>query len=124
MITIDDFHKLDIRVGTILSVEKVPDTDKLLKLSVDFGMKEVVVVEEGGVPVEPERDVRTIVSGIALFFDDPQALVGKQCPFIYNLAPRTLRGIESNGMILAAGDGTSFAVLHPDRPIPPGSKIR
>ena len=118
MATIDDFHKIEIRIGTILSVEKVPDTDKLLKLSVDFGLKET---DEG---VEPEREIRTIVSGIALFFEDPQALVGKQCPFVYNLEPRMIRGIESNGMILAAGDGDSFAVLHPDRPVHPGSKIK
>lgn len=127
MITIEDFHKLDIRIGTILSVEKVPDTDKLLKLSVDFGSKEIAATnggEENQAVAESAREIRTVVSGIAPFFDDPQLLVGKQCPFLYNLEPRTLRGIESNGMILAAGDEVSFAVLHPDRPIAPGSKLR
>jgi methionyl-tRNA synthetase len=118
MITIDDFHRVEIRIGTILSVEKVPDTDKLLKLSVDFGLK------EGGAEGESEKEIRTIVSGIALFFEDSQSLVGKQCPFVYNLEPRMIRGIESRGMILAAGDGESFAVLHPDRPVHPGSKIK
>lgn len=127
MITIDDFHTIEIRIGTILAVEKVPETDKLLKLSVDFGPRKVEPVAEGelaAAPKEGEREIRTIVSGIALFFEDPQSLVGKQCPFVYNLAPRMLRGIESNGMILAAGDGDSFAVLHPDRPVEAGSKIK
>lgn len=124
MITIDDFAKIDIRIGTILSVEKIPDTDKLLKLSVDFGFLPAEVKEGDEAVQEPVRDIRTIVSGIALFFEDPQVLVGKQCPFIYNLAPRMLRGVESNGMIMAAGDGSSFAVLHPDRPVPPGCRIK
>jgi methionyl-tRNA synthetase len=126
MITIDDLQKIEIRIGTIVTVEKVPDTDKLLKLSVDFGLRQVKVpAVEGGVEeLREEREIRTIVSGIALFFDDPQTLVGTQCPFVYNLAPRMLRGIESNGMILAAGDGDSFAVLHPDRPVQPGAKIK
>jgi methionyl-tRNA synthetase len=127
MITIDDFHNIEIRIGTILAVEKVPDTDKLLKLSVDFGVQQFTASTDGALSdttVQPQREIRTIVSGIALFFEDPQTLVGKQCPFVYNLAPRMLRGIESNGMILAAGDGDSFAVLHPDRPVAPGSKIK
>lgn len=127
MITIDDFHNIEIRIGTILTVEKVPDTDKLLKLTVDFGVKKQTAPEGGetvDVQATEEREIRTIVSGIALFFEDPQMLVGKQCPFVYNLAPRMLRGIESNGMILAAGDEDSFAVLHPDRPVAPGSKIK
>ena len=124
MITIDDFAKVEIRIGTILTVEKVPDTDKLLKLSVDFGEVSSAPPAEGEVAPEPVREIRTIVSGIALYFEDPQVLVGKQCPFLYNLAPRMLRGIESNGMIMAAGDGTSFALLHPDRPVTPGCKIK
>lgn len=131
MITIDDLQKIEIRMGTILTVEKVPETDKLLKLSVDFGIKKIsppIAAGEGiegvATPVTEEREIRTIVSGIALFFEDPQVLVGRQCPFVYNLAPRMLRGIESNGMILAAGDGDSFAVLHPDRPVAPGAKIK
>lgn len=121
MATIDDFHTIEIRIGTILTVEKVPDTDKLLKLSVDFGNK--TVSNETGEPVEV-KEIRTIVSGIALFFEDPQHLVGKQCPFVYNLEPRTIRGIESNGMILAVGDDADFAVLHPDRPVRSGAKLR
>jgi methionyl-tRNA synthetase len=82
----DDFGKLDLRVGTILSVEKVAKADKLLKLEVDLGFEK-----------------RTIVSGIALQFK-PEDLVGKQVVIVANLAPRKLKGIESNGMILMAED--------------------
>ena len=83
-IVYDDFDKLDIRTGTILEAEKVPKADKLLKLSVDLGF-----------------EIRTIVSGIAEHFDSA-AIVGQQVLVVANLAPRKLRGIESNGMILTA----------------------
>lgn len=120
MITIDDFHAIDIRIGTIRAAEKVPGSEKLLKLSVEFGMRESVSID--GEPREPE--LRTIVSGIAKYFESPDLLIGKQCPFIYNLEPRMIMGIESNGMIVAAGDESTVAVLHPDRPVASGSKIR
>lgn len=80
-----DFAKLEIKIGTILSVEIVPEADKLLRLMVDVA----------------EENPRQIVSGIREFFADPQSLVGRQCPFLTNLAPRTIRGLESQGMILA-----------------------
>jgi methionyl-tRNA synthetase len=86
MITYDDFSKLDIRVCTIEEAEKVQGADKLLKLTVNTGL-----------------DKRTIVSGIALHYK-PEDLIGKQFCFVLNLAPRKLRGIESNGMILSAED--------------------
>jgi methionyl-tRNA synthetase len=82
----DDFAKLELRVGTITSAEKVAKADKLLKLEVDLGFEK-----------------RTIVSGIALHFS-PEAIVGKQVVVVANLAPRKMRGIESNGMILMAED--------------------
>jgi methionyl-tRNA synthetase len=85
-IVFDDFAKIDLRVGTILSAEKVEKADKLLKLSVDLGF-----------------ETRTIVSGIALHFS-PAEVVGKQVVVVMNLAPRKMRGIESNGMILMAED--------------------
>jgi len=105
-ISIDDFHKVDIRVGEIMSAEKVPDTDKLLRLKVRFGkIKNVDAVEE-------QNEERQIVSGIAAYFPDPAALVGKKVAFAYNLAPRIIRGLESNGMILGAlGDDGSFSLL-------------
>ncbi len=85
-ITFDDFAKIDLKVGTILTAEKVAKADKLLKLEVDMG-----------------TETRTIVSGIALHFE-PADIVGKQVVVVANLAPRKMRGIESNGMILMAED--------------------
>ena len=85
-IVFDDFAKIDLRVGTIVAAEKVPKADKLLQLSVDLGFEK-----------------RTIVSGIALHFA-PEDIIGKQVTVVVNLAPRKMRGIESNGMILMAED--------------------
>lgn len=106
-ISYDDFAKLDIRMGTIIAAELVPDTDKLIKCSVDFG----------------EFGTRTVVSGIAQW-KSPEDLVGKQCPYIANLAPRVLRGIESQGMLLAVGVEDGIVLLHPDKIVTPGSRIR
>jgi methionyl-tRNA synthetase len=86
-IVYDDFSKLDLRVGTIVSADKVEKADKLLKLEVDLGFEK-----------------RTVVSGIALHFK-PEDIVGKQVVVVVNLAPRKMRGIESKGMILMAEDG-------------------
>lgn len=87
-IVYDDFAKIDLKVGTIVAAEKVAKADKLLQLQVDLGF-----------------ETRTIVSGIALHFQ-PQDIVGKQVVVVANLAPRKMRGIESNGMILMAEDNT------------------
>lgn len=107
-ITYDDFAKLDIRVGTVLAAERVPGTDKLIKCTIDFG----------------ELGERTIVSGIALF-RNPEDLVGKQLPYIVNLAPRMLKGIESQGMLLAASPGgEGLALLLPDAPVPNGTRLK
>jgi len=105
-ISYDDFAKLDIRIGTIVEVGVVENADKLLKLQVDFG-----------------DHVRQIVSGIREFFNDPTELVGTQCPFVVNLKPRTIRGEESNGMILAARDETGLAVLRPHIVVETGTKV-
>ncbi|MBP3299253.1 MAG: methionine--tRNA ligase [Muribaculaceae bacterium] len=100
------FEKLDIRVGTVLECVKVPKADKLLQFKIDDGM--------GG---------RTIVSGIAKYYK-PEDLVGKQVCFIANFAPRKLKGVESQGMILSAElpDG-SLKVISPSAPCAPGSKV-
>lgn len=107
-ISYDDFSKLDIRVGTVLECVKVPKADKLLKFTIDDGFGEH----------------RTIVSGISHFYK-PEELVGKQVCFIANLAPRKLKGIESQGMILSAlnADG-SISVTTIDRPVKPGCKVQ
>ncbi|HWH07030.1 MAG TPA: hypothetical protein VNU47_00680 [Candidatus Paceibacterota bacterium] len=106
MVSIDEFKKIEVRIGTVLSAEPVPDTEKLLRLVVDFG----------------EENPRQIVSGIRAYVEDAQSLVGRQFAFATNLEPRTLRGLESNGMLFAVGEGESFAFLTPDRPVPPGTK--
>lgn len=114
-INYEDFAKLDIRIGTIVAVDIVENADKLLRLTVDLGER-----DEAG-----EAITRQIVSGIREFFSDPEAeLIGKQCPFVANLAPRVIRGLESQGMILAIGDEGGFSLLHPARPQIPGAKIK
>jgi methionyl-tRNA synthetase len=105
-IVYDDFAKMDLRVGTIVSAEKVEKADKLLKLEVDLGYEK-----------------RTVVSGIALHFK-PEEIVGRQVVVVANLAPRKMRGIESRGMILMAED--SVGALHfvqPGSLINPGSTV-
>lgn len=107
LINYDEFNKLDIRVGTIVSVEVVEDADKLLKLMVDLG----------------EEEPRQIVSGIRERVENIEALVGNQTTFVCNLEPRTIRGLESNGMLFALGglenDGLVF--LRPEDAVPPGT---
>lgn len=114
MINYDDFAKLEIKIGTILSVDVVEDADKLLRLTVDVGE-----TDENG-----DKKARQIVSGIREYFEDPQLLVGKQCPFLTNLEPRTIRGLESQGMILAVGDADVFALLHPHLEVDAGVGVR
>jgi len=112
MITFDDFKKVEIRAGHIITAEKILDTDKLLKLTVDFNEKD----ETGN--AKP----RQIVSGIAAHFPDPAVLVGKTCMFVTNIEPRTIKGHESNGMLLAVSteDG-KFSLLEPNESITPGT---
>lgn len=95
MITIDDFKKVEIRIGEIISVENIEGSDKLLKLKVNFGSQ-----------------VLQVLSGVKAYFSDPQVLVGKRCPFVTNLAPRMMMGLESQAMILAVGGAeTPFALF-------------
>ncbi len=105
-ISIDDLAKVQVQVGTVLSAEHVPETDKLLRLSVEFG-------EEAG--------PRQIVSGISEYVSSPEELVGKQLAFVTNLKPRTIKGLESNGMLFAVGNKETFAFLSPSREVPPGT---
>lgn len=103
----DDFLKMDIRVGTVIECDRVPKADKLLRFLIDDGMEK-----------------RTIVSGIAKFYK-PEDLVGKQVCFVANFAPRKLKGVESQGMILSAQnpDG-SLVVISPSAPVTPGSQVK
>ncbi len=113
MISYEEFKKVEVRAGKILSAEKIPDTDKLLKLSVDFSEK-----DEAGT-AKP----RQIVSGIAMHFPDPAILIGKTCMFVTNLEPRNIRGFESNGMLFAVSSPNGgFSILEPNSSIEPGSQ--
>lgn len=111
MVAFEDFIKLEIRIGKITNAEKVENADKLLRLEVDFG-----------------AFTRQIVSGIAEFYS-PYDLIGKECPFLINLEPKTFKGVESQGMLIAAdvpqerGDNTAV-LLHPDKEIPMGSIVK
>ena len=114
-ISFEDFAKIEVRAGKILSAEKIPDTDKLLKLSVDFAEKD----ELGN--AKP----RQIVSGISFYFPDPQTLVGKTAMFVTNLEPRVIKGHESNGMLFAVSTPEgAFSLLEPSTNIPPGAKAK
>lgn len=106
-IEFETFEKLDIRVGTVLECEKVPKTDKLLRFLLDDGLNK-----------------RTILSGIAAYYPNPEELIGKQVCFIANLAPRKMRGIMSEGMILSAenSDGT-LALVSPSKDVNSGSQV-
>ena len=101
----DDFAKLDLRVGTITAAEKVEKADKLLKLEIDLGFEK-----------------RTVVSGIALHYK-PEDIIGKQVTVVANLAPRKMRGIESNGMILMAEDNGQLKFINPDEASSNGSAV-
>lgn len=123
MITYDDFAKVEIRAGKILSAEKIPDTDKLLKLSVDFGETKEVVDEMGNKTVLSTP--RQIVSGISMYFPEPANLVGKICMFVTNLEPRMIKGYESNGMLFALSTTEGvFSLLEPQPNIPVGTKAK
>jgi methionyl-tRNA synthetase len=120
MINIEEFKKIDIVVGEILSVEKIPDTDKLLKLSVDLGPVKITEIQQ-----EQKNDIRQIVSGIATYFPDISLLVGKKCMFVANLEYRMIRGSESQGMILAVStDDDKFSLLTPNDDIPTGTRAK
>lgn len=93
-------------MGTVLVAEPVEGSEKLLRLEVDFG-----------------NEKRQIISGIAKWYQ-PQDLVGKQLPFIVNLEPRNMMGLESQGMLIATGVGDEAVLLFPDKEIPAGANIR
>ena len=108
-ISIDDYSKVEIRIGKILKAEIIPDADKLLRLEVDMG----------------EEKPRQIVSGVRLFYPNLEDLIGTSCAFVANLEPRVIRGHESQGMILAASTPEGqFSLLKVSDNIPAGTKIK
>ncbi len=106
MISFGEFKKLDLRIGRIIKAEPIADADKLLRLEVDLG-----------------SEVRQLVAGIAQQYA-LDALVGRQIVVLANLEPRTLRGVESQGMLLAADASGKPVLLSPDRVVPPGSVVQ
>ena len=106
MITIDQFRALELRVGTVRAAEPHPNADRLLLLRVDLGAEE-----------------RQLVAGIRAHYD-PAALVGRQVVVVANLEPAQLRGVESQGMVLAVSDGDRVVLLRPDDPVMPGAVVR
>ena len=107
-ISLEDFKKLSLRLGTIVSAETHPNAERLLVLKVDIG----------------EPSPRQLVAGIRMTYPDPAQLVGRQVVVVANLKPALLRGVESQGMVLAASDDTAVALLSPDRSITPGSTVK
>lgn len=106
LISFEEFKKLDIRVGKILKAEPIAGSDKLLRLEVDFG-----------------SEARQIVAGIVQHYA-PDALIGREIPVIVNLEPCVLKGVESQGMLLAADDNGAPVLFTPDKEVPPGSVVR
>lgn len=107
IINFDDFNKMDLRVGEIVEAEKVPQTENLLKLTVDFG----------------DLGKKKVITGIFRWYK-PEELVGKQAVFVFNLAPKQIRGEASEAMILTAEkpDG-SYVIVIPQKKSPPGAKV-
>lgn len=108
-ITIDDFKKLKAQIGKVLLAEAVPDSDKLIRFELDFG----------------EGQPRQILSAIREWYPEPEKLIGKQMLFVTNLAPRKIRGLESNGMLMAVDglDGTPVFLV-PEAEVQPGTTVR
>ena len=106
-ISIEEFRKIDLRIGVVVAAEDHPNADRLLVLNVDIG---------DGTP-------RRVVAGIKGAYQASE-LIGKRVVVVANLKPAMLRGIESQGMVLAAQDGTHLAFLTPERPIQPGGTVK
>lgn len=108
-ISIDDFKKVQAKIGKVLTAEAVPDSDKLIRFEIDFG----------------EEAPRQILSAIREWYPEPQTLVDKMMLFVVNLAPRTIRGHESHGMLMAVDGVDGIPVfLVPEQPVQPGSQVR
>ena len=105
MISFDDFKKIELRIGKIVTAQKVEGADKLLKLEVDIGSEK-----------------RQMVAGVAHVYA-PEDIIGKEIPIVINLEPRKIRGIESKGMLLAAVEDGKPVLLFPDKEVTPGTVI-
>ena len=130
MISFDEFKKLDLRIGKILKAERMEGSDKLLRLEVNLGSDpstgstDSTGSRRAGLPQAGSgQETRQIVAGIAGHYA-PDALIGREIVVVVNLEPKTLKGIESQGMLLAASCNTEPVLLSPDRDVPPGSVVR
>ena len=106
-ISFEDFKKLDIRIGEVISAKSIEGADKLLKLVFDLGDEQ-----------------RQVLAGIAQFTDDPSDLIGTKMPVLVNLKPRKMKGLDSNGMILACDADGKPVLLIPKEDVPPGSIVK
>ena len=102
----ETFSQIEVKIGTVLEADIIPEADRLLKLKVDVG----------------EEEPRQIVSGIREYVS-PEEIIGKQFPFVTNLKPRKIKGYESNGMIFAGGSEETFTLLSPLNQVPPGTTL-
>lgn len=107
MVTLEDFKKLEIRIGKVISAERVSDADKLIKFVFDLG-----------------NESRQVMAGMAEFFDDPSILIGKEMPVLINIEHRKLRGYDSQGMIIAVDVNGRPVLLHPEEEVPTGSIVK
>lgn len=108
MISFDDFKKVEMKIGEVLSAERVEGSDKLLKLSVNFA----------------EESPRQVISGIGKYFPDLSILVGKRYAFVANLEPRSIMGFESQAMIIAASHEEAISFFEVSQDIPPGTSLK
>lgn len=108
MINYDDFKKVEMKIGKVLSAERVEGSDKLLKLSVDFA----------------EENPRQVISGIGKYFENLESVIGNQYAFVTNLEPRSIMGFESQAMIIAASTETAIAFFDAPESIPPGTPLK
>ena len=106
MINFEEFQKIDLRVAKVITAEKIEGSKKLLKLEIDLG-----------------KEKRQLVAGISQFYS-PEELIGREIVVLVNLEPRKIKGVESQGMLLAADDRGNPVLLNPDKEVPPGTKIR
>ena len=105
MIALDDFKKVELRTAKVLEAEEIPGADRIWKLLIDVGTEK-----------------KQIVAGVKVFYTR-EALVGRSIIVLNNLAPSVIRGVESQGMLLAAKDGTTLSILTVDKDVPPGSLV-
>ncbi len=106
MIDFEDFQKLDLRIAKVIKAEKVESAEKLLKLEIDLG-----------------KEKRELVAGIGQVYG-PEELIGREIVVVVNLKPKVIRGIKSQGMLLAADVGGRAVILEPESQVPPGTKVR